>query len=237
VVANRFGNILTQEPETIAWLNTFGKGTKLWDVGANVGIYSLYASLIRGFSVVAFEPEAANFYLLNKNIRANPTADIVAYPFSIMDKPKISKLYLDRDMLGWACNSFGAPVSPFLEDKPVAFSQGSVAFTAEQLIRTEHFATPDLAKVDVDGFEHCVIDGMDSLIQNKAIRSLMIEINFRVADHVALVAHLKRIGYVCSDRYIAQYTLQEGHFEGMCNVPFFARTDDLERFIGFLGVF
>ena len=138
-----------------------------------------------------------------------------------MANHEVSRLYLDRDMLGWACNSFGTPISPFLENKPVAFSQGSVSFTAKQLIQGANLPIPDLVKVDVDGFEHYVIDGMDSLIQEQAIKSLMIEVNFRVTEHVKLVERLQRIGYLCSNQYIVQYTLQDGHFAGMCNVPFF----------------
>jgi len=41
----RANTLLTKEPETIAWIDTFEPGETLWDIGANVGVYSLYAGL------------------------------------------------------------------------------------------------------------------------------------------------------------------------------------------------
>ena len=40
----RSNTILTKEPETIEWINNFKKKEILYDIGANVGIYSLFAS-------------------------------------------------------------------------------------------------------------------------------------------------------------------------------------------------
>ena len=48
-----------REPDTIKWIDTFETPCTFWDVGANTGIYSLYAGLREGTTVVAFEPAAA----------------------------------------------------------------------------------------------------------------------------------------------------------------------------------
>ena len=34
----------TKEPETLEWIDTIPKNSVLWDIGANVGLYSLYAA-------------------------------------------------------------------------------------------------------------------------------------------------------------------------------------------------
>jgi len=62
--------ILTKEPETIEWINNFEKKDILFDIGANVGIYSLYASK-KKIRTVAFEPAFHNFKKLKKNIKLN----------------------------------------------------------------------------------------------------------------------------------------------------------------------
>jgi len=59
-----------KEPETIAWIDSFAPGASLLDIGANVGVYSLYAAS-RGNAVVALEPDALNYALLNLNVRLN----------------------------------------------------------------------------------------------------------------------------------------------------------------------
>lgn len=40
----RAQTLLTKEPDTIEWIDTFQKDDVLWDIGANVGVYSLYAA-------------------------------------------------------------------------------------------------------------------------------------------------------------------------------------------------
>ncbi len=59
--------LLTKEPETLEWIETFQDTEILWDIGSNVGVYSLYAAM-KGHSVLAFEPSPSNYYLLSRNI-------------------------------------------------------------------------------------------------------------------------------------------------------------------------
>src|SRR5205085_611263 len=73
----RADDLLGKEPDTIRWLNGISRDAVLWDVGANVGVFSLYAGLLRGASVVAFEPLAANFHVLSRNIQINGLEDRV----------------------------------------------------------------------------------------------------------------------------------------------------------------
>ena len=56
-----------KEPETLEWIDSIGKEETLWDIGANVGLYSMYAAQ-KGLKVLAFEPSPANYHLLNSNI-------------------------------------------------------------------------------------------------------------------------------------------------------------------------
>ena len=58
----RARTLLTKEPETIEWINTFSDKDVFWDIGANVGVYTLYAAL-RNIAVLSFEPSPSNYYL------------------------------------------------------------------------------------------------------------------------------------------------------------------------------
>ena len=55
----RAKTLLKKEPETIEWIDSFKKDDVFWDVGANVGTYSLYAGM-KGIKTLAFEPSAGN---------------------------------------------------------------------------------------------------------------------------------------------------------------------------------
>src|SRR5262245_23295686 len=61
----------TEEPDTVQWLDSIEPGDCLWDVGANVGLYSIYAARFKKCRVYAFEPESQNFALLIENIALN----------------------------------------------------------------------------------------------------------------------------------------------------------------------
>jgi hypothetical protein len=67
-----------REPETIAWIDDFLMPSRFWDIGANVGTYVLYAALRPGVAVLAFEPAAASYAALCRNIEANRCDDHAA---------------------------------------------------------------------------------------------------------------------------------------------------------------
>jgi hypothetical protein len=53
-----------KEPETLEWIDGIPHGSVVWDIGANVGIYTCYAAKARGARVIAFEPSVFNLELL-----------------------------------------------------------------------------------------------------------------------------------------------------------------------------
>ena len=67
----RAETLVTKEPGTIEWLEAITPGSVLLDVGANVGMYTVFAAVISGARVFAFEPESQNYALLCKNIVTN----------------------------------------------------------------------------------------------------------------------------------------------------------------------
>lgn len=58
----------TKEPETLEWLDTIPNEAVLWDIGANVGLYSIYAAKRGRVRVFSFEPSVFNLELLARNI-------------------------------------------------------------------------------------------------------------------------------------------------------------------------
>ena len=71
MTAWRVRSMYEKEPDTIRWLESIPEGAVLVDVGANVGMYSVFAAVVRKAKVYAFEPESQNYALLNANIAAN----------------------------------------------------------------------------------------------------------------------------------------------------------------------
>ena len=50
--------LFTKEPITIEWIKSFKKNSIFFDIGANIGVYSLYAALYSEVKVYSFEPES-----------------------------------------------------------------------------------------------------------------------------------------------------------------------------------
>ena len=63
-----------KEPETLEWINNFKSNEKVifWDIGANIGLYSIYAALkFENSDIFAFEPSTSNLRVLSRNISLN----------------------------------------------------------------------------------------------------------------------------------------------------------------------
>ena len=70
----RVNTFFIKEPETLEWINSFEKKENLifWDIGANIGLYSIYNSLKNPKSTtIAFEPSSSNLRVLTRNISIN----------------------------------------------------------------------------------------------------------------------------------------------------------------------
>ena len=69
-----YEDFFSKEPETIEWIDNFEKDKDIifWDIGANLGIYSIYAaSIYKKIKVISFEPSTSNLRILSRNIYIN----------------------------------------------------------------------------------------------------------------------------------------------------------------------
>ena len=70
-IKNRMDRMLSKEPETINWINSFNHDSIFFDIGANIGIYTLYSAISINNSVYAFEPHSASYKNLLDSINLN----------------------------------------------------------------------------------------------------------------------------------------------------------------------
>lgn len=212
----RVQTLLTKEPHTIAWLNAMPEGAVLVDVGANVGMYSIYAGVLRGARVFAFEPEAQNYAILGHNLHLNGLRErSVAWCAALMDETKFDKLYLSTTMAGGSCHSFGAQVNAHLQPKTFQYAQGCASTTLDALVAGGVVDVPTHIKIDVDGFEHKVIAGAQATLRNPAVSSLIIELNTGIPEHVALIDQLAAVGFRHDPQQFADAQRGDGFFKGV----------------------
>ena len=91
-IKNRVDRILSKEPETISWIKTFPQDSVFFDIGANIGIYSLYSAVMMQNKVFAFEPHAASYKNLLDSINLNKLKNCKAYCIALSDKINLSTM-------------------------------------------------------------------------------------------------------------------------------------------------
>jgi len=107
----RIDTFSEKEPETLEWIDTFPNNSILWDVGANIGLYSIYAAASKNCNVVAFEPSVFNLELLARNISLNNLQDkITIFPLALSNKLNANRMRLTTVEWGGALSSFGEKI-------------------------------------------------------------------------------------------------------------------------------
>jgi FkbM family methyltransferase len=217
----RVKSLFTKEPETIEWIRGFAPGEVLVDIGANVGMYSIWAAKTRGARVFAFEPESQNYALLYRNIVANGLSEQVrAYCLALSDRRQYAELHLSGFLLGGSCHTFGEKLDHQLRPREAGVSQGSVSTTLDEMIADGAIEPPHHIKIDVDGLEHKVLAGAQQTLRNPRLQSLLIEINTRLAEHLKLVETLQALGFTYSQEQVTSGMRTSGIFEGCANHVF-----------------
>lgn len=208
----RVSSFETKEPETIKWIASFAEDDVFVDIGANMGIYSIFAAVYAKARVFAFEPESQNYALLNLNIDANKLSDrVTAWCCALADSHRFDRLYLNQFSAAQSMHQFGAEVDDKLAPRKAAFAQGSMSYALDELISRGDVPLPTHIKIDVDGFEHLVVAGARSTVQDPAVKSVLIEINPHIDEHAKLIADMKDMGFSYDSDQVERARRKDGH--------------------------
>lgn len=217
----RAETLFSKEPDTIEWISGFGADESLLDVGANVGVYTIFAACTRGVKVSAFEPESQNYAILNRNIHLNRVDDRVrAYCVALSDKAGFDELYLSRFVAGGSCHSLGQPLDHNNRPAGWSFVQGSVSSTIDELVGSGVIPVPSHIKIDVDGLEHKVIAGARTTLGDSRVRSVLVEINTGLDEHWEIIDAFLDWGYDYSRAQVDRAIRVKGEFKGVGNHVF-----------------
>ena len=217
----RVDSLFEKEPVTIQWIAGFKSGEVLVDIGANVGMYTVWAAKTRGVRVAAFEPESQNFSLLNRNIFVNGLGHLVnAYCLAMSDAAGLSQLHLSNFVAGGSCHSLGEEVDFSHQPMTPAYSQGCISARLDDVVASGVVPEPDHIKIDVDGFEPKVIAGARRIVGGRKLRSMLIEVNHNLPDHLKMVAELNALGFRHDPAQVDAAERKSGLFKGCAEYVF-----------------
>jgi FkbM family methyltransferase len=170
-----------KEPWTVRWIEDYLKpGEVLYDIGANVGAYTLLAAVAKpGLRVVSFEPGPANFAALCANVELNAVGErVIAVPLALGDRPRSALLDRDGAVPGTAPRIVDGTPS---QDATIAV----LVDRLDDVVPRFDLPSPDHLKLDVEGAELEVLAGGERLLAAGGLRSVMVELDQRRGSEVA----------------------------------------------------
>ncbi len=168
-----------KEPETVDWIRThFRDGDVFYDVGANVGAYSLVACAHnKGNGVVhAFEPSFSTYDQLCRNIILNGwQKNIIPHMIGLTDNTGVA-MFNYQSLEAGSANHGLSPASSASTSPGFVYTQQILVFSIDYLINNFEFPVPNLIKLDVDGAEVGVLRGAKETLRNNKLKSILVEV-------------------------------------------------------------
>ena len=151
VSCRRAQSLLTKEPDSLKWIDAMQPGSVFWDIGANVGVLSLYAASRGDLQIWAFEPAAVNYYNLVANCELNHFEDrIRCLQLGFSNDEGISDLHVSQLMPAHSF-TFRRSTKQKAKRRPHSSLQAVQICTIDDFIARHQTPCPNYIKIDVPG--------------------------------------------------------------------------------------
>jgi FkbM family methyltransferase len=170
-------------------------GMGVVDVGAHVGFFTLIAARLVGPTgrVYAFEPEPLNYALLSANIQKNGYSNILAVQKALANSSGPRQLFISSLDNG-SHSLYRGRGRQGKETLPIE------ATTLDAFLATQEWPRVALVKIDVEGAELSVLEGMSRLLGGSHVPRLIIEfcpylLEFAGRNPLELIGKLASLGF------------------------------------------
>ena len=141
-------------------------GMTVLEIGANVGFFTLLFSRLAGPGgrVIAFEPDADNFRLLVKNLKANGAANVTCVHKAVAEKDGKARLFFSEEHRGDHRIYDSGDGRPAVEIETAALDSFLPADTRV-----------DFIKMDIQGAEYAALLGMERTLRRQPQLAMLCE--------------------------------------------------------------
>ena len=190
VAGYRVKTFFSKEPETLEWLNNNGnKIDTFLDIGANMGVYSVYFAKKFGGKVFAFEPSYKNLEYLTKNIKINSLQEHITIISNPLSASFEINNYYQEDFIG------GEAGAGILNQKNVerelknsskmnSIIYNTLCLPLNNFYNFNSFQKSFIIKIDVDGNELDILRGAEKILEQNLKISLLIEVSEKTEKEV-----------------------------------------------------
>lgn len=193
-----------KEPGTVKWIETWLKpGDVFYDIGANVGAYSLVAFrfLSGKTKIYAFEPGFMTFPQLCRNICLNGAGEaIVPLQVALSDQTFITAFHYQNLVPGGALHALGAPIDQHGKRFQPVFTLPTLSYRLDDFVRQFGLPVPNHMKIDVDGTEYQILRGSEEILALPELRSILLEADEECEGVDEIVRLLEENGLVLHSR-------------------------------------
>lgn len=193
----RISTLYTKEPGTVAWIKAEVQPDDVfYDVGANIGCYTLLAAKRLGPTghVIAFEPHIGSAASLLANASANGLQPkITLLTCALHDESTFLTFNYQHTGAGSSASQLGHTRTETGEEFAPAATELKYGVTVDSLVAAGALPDPTLVKIDVDGNELLVLHGMEKTLLRHCIRSLQVECHPDTS--ASIVSFLDYTGY------------------------------------------
>lgn len=160
------------------------------DIGANIGIFSMFAALQGATKVHSYEPSSETVSYLRKNAEANHLHQIVPHWGAVSDRTGTLRLFLTRGHCSGSNRVFDIDLreGDTAEEVP--------AFTLEQVLDENGLETVDFMKIDCEGAEGLIVPSTPAACFQR-VKKLAMEFHDQMSPvrHEELQRQLEATGF------------------------------------------
>jgi FkbM family methyltransferase len=196
----RARTIMTKEPDSMRWIDAIPPGSVFWDIGANVGVLTLYAAMRGDLDVWAFEPAAVNFYNLVANCELNGLEKRVrCLQLGFSDTLEIANLHVSQLMSG---HSFTFKESAKIKPRKKIYPslQPVQLCTIDDFIARYDAPCPNYIKIDVPGLTHEIFAGAKHTLSQPDLKEIQVEAREHGGSGKRLFKVLAPLGFKIKSR-------------------------------------
>jgi len=177
----RIDTLATKEPETLDWIDALEPNSVHWDIGANVGLYAVYAAKARSCHVNAFEPSVFNLEMLARNVFNNSLHDrVTIVPLPLTGGLVEAAFQMTSTEPGGALSTFEHGIDQHGGVLRSQFEFRTIGMSMDDAVQRLGLAQPRSLKLDVDGIEHVILRGGPEVL--RSVTTVLVEIDDQFSE-------------------------------------------------------
>lgn len=197
------------EPDVSRCLQQLLKpGMVFCDVGANLGVFTLFAARKVGAQgqVFSFEPVPSNFAVLQRNVELNQYTNVVCAPKAVTNRNGTARIYLSR-----FCGSHS------LVTQPVEYLGEFLDVETVRLDSVSGLNRIDVLKIDVEGGELEVMEGLGVFKPQVILEYNSERLSRQGLDLQAFLRQLRALGYSARGIVDSEVALESQAKDPLCS--------------------